>query len=483
MKHVMTTRLRCCTFLVLATPLLLSPARAQEDARTLRAGAATSNITPPLGQPIVGGWTPIPAQHIHDELHARCLVLDDGKTRVVFVVCDNVGIPREVFDRARTWIGEETDLAPGDILMCATHTHSATSARGTSPVGGDPLSDYSRFLARRIADGVRRAVNNLEPATIGWGRTQAPEHVFNRRWFMKPGPELDNPFGGRDKVRMNPPRNHPNLIEPAGPTDAEVSFISVQSRQGRPIALLANYSLHYVGGVRSEDVSADYFGVFADRIQSLLGADRQSPPFVGIMTNGTSGNINNINFRAEHERLPAYEKMTRVARDVAERVFRASREIKHHDWVPLGVRTRELTLGVRKPSTEVLARAKEILARPDDVEPRHGREVIYARRTIAMSRSPDRVSVPLQVLRIGDLGIAAIPFEVFVETGLELKKRAPFDHHFTISLANGSYGYLPTPEHHALGGYETWLGTSRVERDASRKITAALLELLAELRG
>ncbi len=216
MKHVMTTRLRCCAFLVLATPLVLSPTQAQEDARTLRAGAATSNITPPLGQPIVGGWSPIPAKHIHDELHARCLVLDDGKTRIVFVVCDNVGIPREVFDRARTWIGEETDLAPGDILMCATHTHSATSARGTSPVGGDPLSDYSRFLARRIADGVRRAVNNLEPATIGWGRTQAPEHVFNRRWFMKPGPELGNPFGGRDKVRMKSPTQPPEPYRARG---------------------------------------------------------------------------------------------------------------------------------------------------------------------------------------------------------------------------------------------------------------------------
>ena len=479
MKQI--TILRGFALLTLAT-LALLPAWAQDEAPVFRAGAATSNITPPLGQPIVGGWRPIPATHVHDELHARCLVLDDGKTRVVFVVCDNVGIPREVFDRARQWIGEETDLDAGKILMCATHTHSATSARGKRPLGGDPLSDYSRFLARRIADGVRRAANNLEPARVGWGSTVAPRHVFNRRWFMKSGPELDNPFGGTDKVRMNPPRNHSNLVEPAGPTDPEVSFVSVQSKSGRPIALLANYSLHYVGGVRSGDISADYFGMFAGRIQHLLGADRQSPPFVGIMTNGTSGNINNINFRGEPERLPAYEKMRRVAWDVANRVFRASKEIKHRERVPLGVRTIELDLEVRKPSSTAVARAKEILARPDGVQPRHPREVIYAHRTILMSEAPDRVSVPLQAMRIGDLGVAALPFEVFVETGLELKKRTPFDDTFTISLANGSYGYLPTPEQHALGGYETWLGTNRVERNASRKITEALLELLGDLR-
>ncbi|MCZ6794013.1 MAG: hypothetical protein O7J95_10415 [Planctomycetota bacterium] len=454
---------------------------AGENRRELLVGAATSNITPPLGEPIVGGWSPFPATNIHDELHARCLALDDGKTRVVLVVCDNVGMPREVFDRARKWLAEETELAPESVLMCATHTHSATSARGKSPLGGDPLEEYARFLARRIADGVRRALTNLEPAQIGWGSANAPEHVFNRRWLMKPGPELDNPFGGTDRVRMNPPRNHPNLIEPAGPTDPEVSFISLRSTSGRPIALLANYSLHYVGGVPGGDVSADYFALFADRIQELLGADRQSPPFVGIITNGTSGDINNINFRGPREKLPAYEKMRRVARDVAEKVFRASRDIAYRDWVPLGVRMRELTLRTRKPSAALLARAREILGRREDVEPRHPREVIYAHRMIAMSLAPDRVSVPLQVLRIGDLGVAAIPFEVFVDTGLEIKRRTPFSRSFTISLANGSYGYLPTPEHHRLGGYETWLGTSRVELEASRRITDTLLEMMAEL--
>src|ERR1700722_6028755 len=80
-------------------------ANAQRDS-LFRAGAATSNVTPPLGQPIVGGWSSPPATHIHDELHARCLVLDDGQTRLAFAVCDNVGIPREVFDAARKLVHE-----------------------------------------------------------------------------------------------------------------------------------------------------------------------------------------------------------------------------------------------------------------------------------------------------------------------------------------------------------------------------------------
>src|SRR5262245_30269152 len=96
--------------------------------KVFRAGAAASNITPPLGETIVGGWSSPPATHVHDELHARCLVLDDGQTRLAFAVCDNVGIPRPVFDAARTLVHKETGLPEDNVLMAVTHTHSATTA-------------------------------------------------------------------------------------------------------------------------------------------------------------------------------------------------------------------------------------------------------------------------------------------------------------------------------------------------------------------
>ncbi len=166
-----------------------------------------------------------------------------------------------------------------------------------------------------------------------------------------------NPFGEYDKVVMNPGRV-PNLLEPAGQPDPEVSFISVQSTNGRPIALLANYSLHYVGGTPRNDISADYFAVFADRIQELLKADRQEPPFVGMMSNGTSGDVNNINFGAPAIRKEPYEQMKLVAEDVAREVFRVHNAIEFHDWVPLRAAEEELTLQVRKALSEMLARAR-----------------------------------------------------------------------------------------------------------------------------
>ena len=284
---------------------------------------------------------------------------------------------------------------------------------------------------------------------------------------------------------MNPPRGSSKLDRPAGPTDPEISFVSVQSLDGRAIALLANYSLHYVGGVRSGDVSADYFGYFAKFIEEKLGATDQSPPFVGILSNGTSGDVNNINFPEKSTRkYKRYEKMQEVAGKVASRVFEAHQQIKFQDWVPLAAKQVNLTLKTRQPTPEMIAHFAKVTADGEDDDPnrRQSREEIYADRIAKIQKAPKEVQIQLQALRIGDLGIAAIPFETFAETGLELKDRSPFPDTFTIELANGSYGYLPTPQQHRLGGYETWLGSSYVEKEATTKIVATLLEMFQSLQ-
>ncbi len=460
-----------------------------ENDKIFRAGASTSNITPPLGLGIVGNFgNPPPAQHIHDELHVRSLALDDGTTLLVFVVIDNLMVGRNVLDEAKRIIHERTGLPTAHMLMSAIHTHSATSAAGEGIKNrrgwnsGKPLSEYQQFLVNRIADGVQVAVTNLEPARSGWGVGKVPQHVFNRRWMMKE--PVINPFGGMDKARMNPGVGNPNLVEPAGPTDPDVSFISVQSVSGRPIALLGNYSLHYVGGVPKNEISADYFAVFADRIQELLGADRQNPSFVGIMSNGTSGDINNINFRGPAEKNPPYAKMRLVADDVAHEVLRVYKTIDHQAWVKLQAAQSELTLETRKVTPDLLANAQKILSRPDTEKPLyHPLERTYAEHIIQFEEEwPDKIDIILQAFRIGDLGVAAIPFETFAETGLEIKAKSPFKPTFTIELANGAYGYLPTPEQHEKGGYETWLGTNKVEKTATRKIVAELITLFNKLK-
>ena len=462
-----------------------APGDADRSPRVFRAGAATSNITPPLGASIVGNWQPIPATNVHDELYARCLVLDDGKTKLGIVLCDNVGIPSEVFDAAKQQVEQATGIPRSHLLIASTHTHSASSARGPCKVIREPeLTPYQQFVAQRISDGVRRALANIEPARIGWGAIDEPSEVFNRRWHVTQASLLANPFGGIDRVRMNPPRGSAALDRPAGPTDPQIAFISLQSRDGRPLALLANYSLHYVGGVKSGDISADYFGYFATFIEQKLAASQQTPPFVGMLSNGTSGDVNNIAFAQPSQRkYERYEKMQEVAEKVAERVKEAHQNLTFHDWVPLAAAEASLELTVRQPTAAMLKHLETATASTAQASAgRPSREAIYASRIAKLQQAPSTIAIPLQTLRIGELGIAAVPFETFAETGLEIKARSPFGQTFTIELANGSFGYLPTPPQHRLGGYETWLGTNYVEKSASTKIVTKLLELFQTMQ-
>ena len=447
-----------------------------------QAGAATSNITPRLGGEIIGGFAPFPSTHVHDELHARCLVLDDGQMRLALVVCDLLGVDHLVSVEARRLIDESIGLPPERVLISATHTHSASSALGQDRFKADQkLDDYQQFVARRIADGVRRAANNLRPAEIAFGTAEAPEHVFNRRWQMKPGTVPPNPFGGIDQVKMNPPAGSPNLVEPAGPTDPTISLIAVREPDGRPISVFAAYSLHYVGGVGAGHVSADYYGMFCQELARLLDAEHQDPPFVALMANGTSGDINNINFREPRPRQPPYAQMRLVADDVAAKVRAAMEKLEYRDQARLDSRYREPIVGWRRPTDEQLQWAKETLAGAEKTPGKVDLSAIYAERTLRIAEHAETAAVPLQVLRIGDVCLGTMPCEVFCEIGLEFKERSPLKPAFMVELAHGYLGYLPTPRQHRLGGYETWLGTNRLEPAASDKLLGELLEMAAEV--
>lgn len=462
----------------------------------LRAGAALSNITPALGSLIVGGFAPFPAQDVHDELHARCLVLDGGRTKLALVVCDLIGLHRGVSVEARRLIAETSGIPPENVLISGTHTHSAATALGTSRFAFEqPLDDYQRFVARRIADGVRRAASLLRPAQIAFGRVEAPEHVFNRRWHMREGTAPPSPFGKIERVKMNPPAGSKDLVEPAGPIDPTVSFIALREPGGRPISVLAAYSLHYVGGVAGRAISADYFGVFCEELKRLVAPADDGPPFVALLANGTSGDINNINFRTPEPRRPPYEKMRLVGCEVAAKVHGALAGATWRDHAALAARYREPVIAWRAIGPELLTWAKDIEARaprlptgdipvgarwattPDWVQ-----RLSYAGRVQHLADSGPPAKVPLQVLRIGEVCIGTTPCETFAETGLEFKRRSPFADSFMIELNHGYFGYLPTPRHFELGGYETWPGTNYLEPQASVKMLDALLDMAGELR-
>ena len=464
----------CVTTLLAASCGPQSKTMNSADGKVFRAGAFAIDITP-TAFPIVvnGGMRERTATKVVDPLHARCLVLDDGSTTIAIAVVDSCMVPRALLDEAKKRAHATTGIPPSRMLISATHTHTAPSVCAILGSGQD--DDYAAFLAAQIAKGIEAAHKNLAPAHIGWAVAKDPNNVFCRRFLMKPGTARTCPFTGtaNDQAQMNPGYLNPNAIKRTGPVDDDVTVLSVQTPDGKPMALLANYSTHYAG---SSPISADYFAIFCTNIANLIGA---KPPFVAMISNGTSGDANCCDF--VHPRR-TYNRVT-VARDVANAALEAYKRIQYHNWVPLAMEEALLTLKVRMPGELEVAKAMTYIAthmkgRP---KPRTVTEV-YARETILLSQMPPTRELKLQALRIGGLGITAIPNEVFGSTGLALKKNSPLKPTFNISLANGCEGYIPPPAQHKLGGYTTWRARSScLEPQAEPKIVAVVLDLLAKL--
>jgi len=177
--------------------------------------------------------------------------------------------------------------------------------------------------------------------------------------------------------------------------------------------------------------------------------------------------------------------MIEVATSVANAAYEAYLDIEYQRDFPIHVATRDLNIGVRKPSPDDLKRAHEILGSTEQLINGNlsAREAIYARETLQLREYPDTMPIRLHSIRLGDLCINTTPCETFVEIGLELKESSPFETTFIIELANGYNGYLPTPQQHEWGGYETWRAkSSYLEVDASTKIVAAFEEMMTELK-
>ena len=437
-------------------------------ARTFRAGVHAADITPRTFPIIVaGGFLAATAERASGTLHARALVLDDGRQRVVIAVVDTLMMPREFLDRVKETASRSTGIAPGRMLISATHTHSAPPLMGC--LGTDANPEYAQLVEAQLVKAIEGAVKNLAPARVGWTVVQDFEHTHCRQWILRPDRVRKDPFGELTvRSNMHPGYQNPDFVGPAGPVDPDLSILAFQSREGRPLALLANYSMHYVGAP-AKVVSPDYYGPFVENLERLIGGQ-------AMISQGTSGDQHWMDYSQPRKDMT----LERYADALAGVAHDAFKKIQYRDWAPLAMAERKLRLGRRVAAPERLAWAKEIFAPLGNALPRNQQEV-YAREQVLIALEPER-ELKLQALRIGDLGIAAIPDEVFAITGLKIKAQSPLRPTFNIELANGAEGYIPPPEQHKLGGYTTWAArTAGLEVNAEPKILETVLGLLEEV--
>ncbi len=459
---------------------LLGFAAITASAQTVfRAGVATVDISPTeFPRIIAGGFLEGRGEKLADKLFVRSFVLDDGKMKIAFAIVDTCMMEQSLIDEAKALASKQCGIPMDRMMVSATHTHSAPAAMGCLGTRKDTV--YAKFLTPKIAEAIVAANAALQPARIGWGSYDDWEHTHNRRWIRLPGKEVVDPFGQpTGRANMHPGYLSKDVVGPSGPVDPQLSVIALQTLDGKPLGVLANYSQHYFG---TGPVSADYFGLFCKHLAAKMGQQGDgNGPFVCAMSQGTSGDQMWMDYGAEKKTIT----IDHYADAVADSALKALQTVKYLDHAPLGMIEKTLELNYRVPDEKRLAWAKPIAAKIENDVPKN-KEEVYAREVLILHER-QKTSVKLQAIRIGDpgigeLGIATLPNEVYALTGLRLRWSSPFGTHFNIELANGAEGYIPPREQHGLGGYTTWPArTAGLEVDAEENIRQTLGGMLREL--
>ncbi len=473
MRFQSAKRLLGVSFLVLVLPTNASA--------ELKVGAAVVDVTPrQLPVLVNGGMRSRSADKVNAPINARAIVLDDGRQRLAIVVVDSCMLPRPLLDEAKQLAAERTRIPADRMLISATHSHSAPSCMGCLGTSADPA--YVPFLRERLVEAVVAAEVNLEPARVGWAVANAAEYTALRRWIRRPDRVVEDPFGNSTvRANMHAGRNWDDVTGESGPEDPDLSLIAFQAQDGRPIALLGNFSMHYFG---DQPLSADYFGLFCEGLKQRLagGESGGAPPFVGIISHGCSGDIWMRDYSKPEGARHEDRKIDQFVQGLLEIAVNAYGTIRYRDDVDLAMAETRMELDYRVPDKQRLEWARRIVDAMGDRDPKDTTEV-YAREQVLLHEMQS-TEIVVQAVRIGDIGIATTPNETYALTGLKLKRQSPLAQTMVIELANGGDGYIPPPEQHLLGGYNTWPARSAgLEVQAEPKIAEAALQLLEKVAG
>lgn len=465
--------------LTLLTALLLSPLAALHAAE-FKAGAVAIDITPTKLPVLVnGGMTSRSVDKINTRIHARAIALADGKEQIAIVVVDTCMMPRPLLDEVKALAAKRTGIPSNRILISAVHTHSTPSSMGC--LGTDADENYVPFLRDKLVEAIAAAQAALEPARVGFAKGNAAEFTALRQWIRRPDRIKEDPFGNLTvRANMHAGANWDDATGEAGPEDPDLSIISIQARDGRPLAMLANFSMHYFS---DKDISADYFGLFCEGLKQRIAPEAVpgKPAFVGIMSHGCSGDI----WRRDYTRPESWNpKLTidEYAKGLVDIAIAACKGIRYRADVDIAMAERRMTLNLRVPDKQRLEWAQRIVAAMGDRLPKTQPE-IYAREQIFLHER-QKTEVVTQALRIGDIGIATTSCETYAITGLKIKAASPLPHNMVFELANGGDGYIPPPEQYLFGGYNTWPARSAgLEVMAEPKIAETAISLLEKVSG
>ncbi|HEX6226113.1 MAG TPA: hypothetical protein VFZ52_16960 [Chryseolinea sp.] len=390
-------------------------------AQSFKAGAAIRVITPNPLLPVSGGiGTPKKTVEKKGDLFARALVLEKGKTKVAIVSVDNLGWTAVLGDRSRSMI---KGIPPENILIGATHTHSAPDAYGFPDGNGKSFADltYLDWCVKQIADAVNEAHENLILVSLKVAVGEADGKIAYNYY----ADELYDPRCG--------------VIQAIAESGKE---------KGKVVATLINYAVHpEVIGSSQGILSPDLCGPLYDRVESKAGG-------VAIFMNGALGGMVTADTRLENgKEANTWEECIRIGNLLADEALRI-------------IETAEVQ---RDPSLRCDSR---IVWFPLESEMMR---YIIANSPIKMPVKENKISTRLNYLEIGSAKVLTIPGEALPNIGFYIKRKMNSAHPFLFGLTNDAFGYMLTQvDFNSFKRYEYVTRTSLGEMTGEIYISEAL---------
>lgn len=363
------------------------------QSQELLVGSAKRVLTPnPLIAVSGGVGTPKPVTTKKGDLYVRAMVLENGGEKIAIVNIDNLGWPAALGNKSRKLI---TDIPFNNILIGATHTHSAPDAYAFPDENGNHGADleYLEWCTVQIADAVNEAFKNRKPAKlkIAVGKTEG-KIAYNYY-----APKLYDPRCG--------------VIQ---------AIATTGKNKDKPLVTLVNYAIHpEVIGSNRKILSPDMVGPLYDRIEEKTGG-------MAIFMNGAQGGMVTADNRlADGEEAADWEECKRIGNLLADEALRIVADAQIQE------------------NPTILSSNKKVVFPIDSEMLRF----ILKNSPLSMGSSEEgSISTTLNLLNIGTAQILTIPGEALPNIGYYLKRKMPTEHPFLFGLTNDAFGYILTKE-------------------------------------
>jgi neutral ceramidase len=436
----------------------------------LRAGAASLDITPPLGLRIQAATHQNDATSVRDPLEANALYLSGDEEGVLLLGCDLAAIEPEQTARVRERVAAACGIPSRSVIISATHTHGGPVMMPSNRYNG-PDPAYQASLEAKLEEVASRAARSARPARLAWGQGTAVLGYNRRTCFADGTHAMHGDTGRADFTGLEGPVDNRHL-----------ALFAKDEGSGELIGVAYNNASHPTTFYGGRCFSSDFPGAARAMLRQALG-----PSLPVLFLNGAQGDICMENREApEPSSEKPEQKIMRLAAIAAGETLRLlyvspfvqPRELRHA-WSDLPVR-------VRLPSPDRLVAARRLLERADRGEGALDPwEVLFAHGIDLLDRrfGEDPVDrLPVHVVRIDDLALVTLPGEFYCQFGLDIRRRSPAAATGIVGIADGNHGYCPTMAGIIGGGYsgEPILWT-RLAEDAGYRVVDEACRLLRTL--